>query len=64
MIFILGEGALIFFAVALASNLRGLEQAPAEKIQAVIETAIEDHGLSTSDANTIRENLGSEGICR
>jgi hypothetical protein len=51
-------------AIALESILRGMENAPPEKIQAVIETAVEDHGLNTKDANNIRDNLGSEGICR
>ncbi|MGD2136828.1 MAG: FecR domain-containing protein [Gammaproteobacteria bacterium] len=51
-------------AIALESVLRGMEHAPPETIQSVVETAVEDHGLSTSDANNIRENLASEGICR
>jgi hypothetical protein len=51
-------------AIALESVLRGMEHAPPEAIKAVVEKAVVDHGLSTNDANNIRDNLGSEGICR
>ena len=51
-------------AIALESVLRGMEHAPPETVQAVIENAVQNHGLNTNDANTIRENLSSEGTCR
>lgn len=51
-------------AIALESILRGMENAQPEQIQDLVETAVTDHGLSTGDANNIRDNLSNEGSCR
>lgn len=51
-------------AIALESVLRGMENAQPEQIQDLIEGAVTDHGLSTDDAGSIRDNLSKEGSCR
>ena len=51
-------------AIALESMLRGMENAAPEQVQDLIKTAVSDHGLTTNDANNIRDNLSNEGSCR
>jgi hypothetical protein len=49
-------------AIALESVLRGMEHAPSESIQGVVNTAI-DKGLSKNDAKNILNNLTEDGMC-
>ncbi|MEN8205455.1 MAG: FecR family protein [Pseudomonadota bacterium] len=49
-------------AIALESVLRGMEHAPTESIQGVVNTAI-DMGLSKNDAKNILNNLTEDGMC-
>jgi hypothetical protein len=41
-----------------------MENAAPEQVQDLVETAVSDHGLTTNDANNIRDNLSNEGACR
>jgi len=49
-------------AIALESVLRGMSNASPDKIQAVVNSAIKDHGLTAKDAKTIRDNMAES--CR
>jgi hypothetical protein len=51
-------------AIAMESVLRGMSNSSPDKIQAVIRSAVNDHGLSTKDANNILSNLADDGVCR
>ena len=51
-------------AIAMESVLRGMSNASPDKIQSVIRSAINDHGLSAKDANNILSNLADDGVCR
>jgi len=51
-------------AIAMESVLRGMSNASPGIIQAVIRSAVNDHGLSTKDANSILSNLVDDGVCR
>jgi len=51
-------------AIAMESVLRGMSNSSPDKIQAVIRSAVNDHGLSAKDANNILSNLADDGVCR
>ena len=55
-------GGGVNVAIALESVLRGMEHAPNENIQSVVNTAI-DKGLSKNDAKNILDNLTEDGMC-
>jgi hypothetical protein len=51
-------------AIAMESVLRGMSNASPDKIQAVVKSAVNEHGLSAKDANNILSNLADDGVCR
>ena len=51
-------------AIAMESVLRGMSNASPDKIEAVVRSAVSDHGLSAKDANNILSNLADDSACR
>jgi len=49
-------------AIAMESVLRGMSGASPDKIQAVVNSAVKDHGLSAKDAKSILDNIADS--CR
>jgi|GEM_PF-1581847 len=51
-------------AIAMESVLRGMSNATPDKMQAVVRSAVNDHGLNAKDANNILNNLVEDSSCR
>jgi hypothetical protein len=51
-------------AIAMESVLRGMSNATPDKIQSVVRSAVNDHGLNAKDANNILNNLLEDSACR
>jgi hypothetical protein len=51
-------------AIAMESVLRGMSNTTPDKIQAVVKTAINDHGLGVKDANSILNSISEDSTCK
>ena len=51
-------------SIAMESVLRGMTNTSPDKIQAVVRSAVNDHGLSAEGAKRIMESIAEDGVCR